>query len=373
MLDQRVHVTQAGSQAEYLDIVHHGADSIHTALDVYAHHAAEAVVHLLLGDLMGGMALQARIVHAIHLGMLLKMTGHLHGILAVTLHANAQSLHTLHQLPCGKGIQHSAEALQIGHPAVVDALLGAGNDTGGDGAVAIEVLGSAVDHQVSTQIQRILKVGGRKGAVHDHSDAGVLMYRLGDSGNVADLQGGVGRSFNIHQRGVRLDSLFHFLDLSGVHAGISNAQLGQDLGKQRIGAAVNDIAEHHVVTGLYHAHDSGGNGTQTRGQGQRCFGVLQMGDLALQFIAVGIGETGVGEAGVSVLIQIYSSIKVLQHIGGSLIDRADMGHGYRLIRTPQFGMKLFGMQQVGINAHNNSPFRHKCQIYLTVYGNYITI
>lgn len=140
-----------------------------------------------------------------------------------------QSLHALHQLPGREGIQHSAEALQIGHPAVVDALLGTCDDTGGDSAVAIEVLGSAVDHQVSTQIQRILEIGRRKGAVHDHSDAGVLMYRLGDGGNVADLQGGVGRSFNIHQRGVRLDSLFHFLDLSGVHAGISNAQLGQSL------------------------------------------------------------------------------------------------------------------------------------------------
>ena len=222
--------------------------------------------------------------------------------------------------------------------------------------MAIEVLGSAVDHQVSTQIQRILEIGRRKGAVHDHSDAGVLMYRLGDGSNIADLQSGVCRSFHIHQRGVGLDGFFDFLDLSGVHAGISNAQLGQDLGKQGVGATVNHIAEDHMVTGLYNAHNGGRDGTQTGGQSQSRLSVLQMGDLAFQLIAVGVCETGVGEAGVGVLVQIHGGIEVFQHIGGGLIDGADMGHGHGLIGTPQFGVKLLSVQQISIDAHSHSPF-----------------
>ena len=68
MLDQGVHVAQAGSQAEHLDVVHHDADSIHAALDVGAHHAAEAA-HLLLGDLMSGMALQTGVDAALDGGI----------------------------------------------------------------------------------------------------------------------------------------------------------------------------------------------------------------------------------------------------------------------------------------------------------------
>ena len=56
------------------------------------------------------------------------------------------------------------------------------------------------------------------------------------------------------------------------------------------------------------------------------------------------------------LVQIHGGIEVFQHIGGGLIDGADMGHGHGLIGTPQFGVKLLSVQQISIDAHSHSPF-----------------
>ena len=61
------------------------------------HHAAEAAMHLLLRNLVRGMALETGIVDPVHLGVILQMTGHFHGIFAMPLHPDSQSLHSPRQ------------------------------------------------------------------------------------------------------------------------------------------------------------------------------------------------------------------------------------------------------------------------------------
>ena len=107
-----------------------------------------------------------------------------------------------------------------------------------------------------------------------------------------------------------------------------------------------------MVAGLHHAHHRGGDGAQAAGQGDGRLGVLQVGDLLLQLVVVGVAKAGVDKALVHMLVQVDGGVKVLQHIGGGLVDGAHMGHGLGLVAAGQAGMQLLGMQNVGIEFHS---------------------
>ena len=368
MLDEGVHVAQRRRQGEDLDVVHHGADRVHAALDVGAHHAAETVVHLLLGDGVGGMALQTGIVHAVDLRMVLQELCDLHGIGTGDVHAGGQRLHALHHEPGFERSKNSAEALHKGHTAAVDQLFAACDDTGGRCAVTAQIFRRAVNDHIRAQVDGVLQIGRSEGAVDDQLHAFMLVNDLGDRFDVGDLQGRVGRGLHIDQRRIGLDGVCNILGIRGVDSGVGDPKIGQDLSKQRKRASVDDVAEDHVVAGLQAGQSCRGDGTEAGSQRQRRFCVLQMGYFSLQFVAGRTAETAVDEALVHMLIEVDSAVKVVQDKGRGLIDRAGMGGCDALIIAPQLLMDLIVVKKIGLETHSFTPFRIWMEMFEQVFA-----
>src|SRR3546814_4472020 len=91
MLDQALDAAQALGQGEDLDPLEKPPGLVEATLEEGGDHAARRV-HLLLGEDVLGMALQAGIDHLGHLGMTGEILGHRHGVAAMAFHAQRQSL-----------------------------------------------------------------------------------------------------------------------------------------------------------------------------------------------------------------------------------------------------------------------------------------
>lgn len=117
--------------------------------------------------------------------MLFQELGHLQGVGAVALHAHVQCAQAAGQEPGLKGSHdgtvegeaaaHLGDGLGIGQHGAAD-----------DVAVAVEILGGAVHHDVGAQLERLRHGGGGKGVVHhelaavgvgDFRDLGQILHR----------------------------------------------------------------------------------------------------------------------------------------------------------------------------------------------------
>src|SRR5215470_8541613 len=92
MLDEALHAAQAFGERKELAALEKAARCREPASQHRAHHAAIAVVHLLGGEQMLRMAREARIDHALDLGMLFQPGGDMHRVAAVALHAQRKRL-----------------------------------------------------------------------------------------------------------------------------------------------------------------------------------------------------------------------------------------------------------------------------------------
>ena len=195
-----------------------GVDPMELATQMGGDQAAE-VRQLLFGHVVAGEILKTGIVDLGHGAVAAEELRHLPGVGAVTVHADIQSLQAAGNEEGVKGAHDGAgHILQAGRAAGLNEFPGAHDKAGDDIAVAVDVLGGAVDHDVGAQAQGTLQVGRAEGVVRHHLDGGVIgVGRLGHRLDVHDFQIGVAGGLKVDHLGLGRQGLLHVFHVGHVH------------------------------------------------------------------------------------------------------------------------------------------------------------
>lgn len=199
-------------------------------------------------------------------------------------------------------------------------------------AVAVDVLGSAVDNHVSTQAQGLLDVRRAEGVIHD--DADVLVVLVSDFGDLSDvnhLQSGVAGGLQIDNLGLLGESGFHGSEIGEVNELHADAELAHAVVQQSEGAAVQGIAGNDLVTGLNRTPQSGGDSAHAGSGSQSSLAAFQSSQLLLDLSQRGVAQTGVdvalfltSEAGAALLHGIKLEGRGLINRGAQCADTVVM-------------------------------------------------
>lgn len=190
-----------------------------------------------------------------------------------------------------------------------------------DVAVAIDVLGDAVDDDVGPEVERVLDVGRQEGVVDDDEDA--MLVGLGDNGaDIDEAESRVGRALDPDEAGLVVDVLAD-VDLNlGGEGDLDAVGLG-DLGEVAMGAAI-DVGDGDDVAASSQALQDGGRGCAARGEGQGVAGMLEGSDSRLE-----VGAVGVGGARILVLADRLADGRLGEGRGEG--DGLDDGAGVRVV------------------------------------------
>lgn len=190
-----------------------------------------------------------------------------------------------------------------------------------DVAVAIDVLGDAVDDDVGPEVKRVLDVGRQEGVVDDDEDA--MLVGLGDDGaDIDEAESRVGRALDPDEAGLVVDVLAD-VDLNlGGEGDLDAVGLG-DLGEVAMGAAIDVGDGDDMAAGGQALQDSGG-GCAARGEGQGVAGMLEGSDSRLE-----VGPVGVGGARILILADRLADSRLGEGRGEG--DGLDDGAGVRVV------------------------------------------
>ena len=309
VLDQRLGIAQRHGDGAQLQLVQSVGNGVAVGLQFNGHHAA-VQLHLLLGDLVALEVLQAGIIDLVDGGMIMQEPSNLHGVGAVTLHTDVQRLEAAGNQESVEGAHDgTGHVLQAEHAALADKLSVGDDEARNDVAVAVDVLGSAVDDHVSTQAQGLLDVGRAEGVIHDHADVLVeLVSELSDLSNVNNFQSGVAGGLQIDDLGLLGQSGFHGSEIGEVHELHADAELGHAMVQQSEGAAIQCVAGNDLVAALNGAPQSGGDSAHAGSGSQSSLAAFESRQLLLDLGQRGVGQTRVdvalfltGEAGAALL------------------------------------------------------------------------
>ncbi|MNS81596.1 hypothetical protein D3C72_1153100 [compost metagenome] len=302
---------------------------------------------------MAGVVGQTGVVDPLHLGVGLQIVGHGCGVLDVPVHAQGQGLqplqdqeavegrdgracvaqqHRPHPADIGRraqrlGIDHAV----IGHLGLVQAaearlVLGPGEVAAVDdgpadaGAVAADILGQGVDDDVGAVLDRAGQVGGRHGVVDDQRQA-LGVGRIGQGGEVHDIAQRIADGLAEDRLGALIGVGGDGGDVVGVDEAHLDAVLGQGVGEQVVGAAIEGAGGDDVVAGLGDGQDGVGDGRHARGHGQGRDPALQRRQTLLQHVGRRVHDAGVDIARHLQVEQVGPVLGVVEGVAGGLIDR----------------------------------------------------
>ena len=157
----------------------------------------------------------------------------------------------------------------------------------GEVAVAAQVLGRGVDHEVGAERQRVLVHGRCEGAVHDR-DGARAVRGLGDRRDVDELELGIGGRLEEHDAravGEDVRQALHFADEKERRV---DPDLGQVDAEQLEGAAVDVADADDVLTGVGVGQEGGRLGRHARREREGRSGALQVRQLALHRLDRGV-------------------------------------------------------------------------------------
>jgi len=117
--------------------------------------------------------------------------------------------------------------------------------------------------------------------------------------------------------------------------------------QQVVGATVDGLLSHHVVTGLGKSLQGIGDGSGARGDGEASNAALECGDTVLEDALGRVGQTAVNVTGVGKTKAVGGVLGVAEHIARGLVDRhgAGIGCGIGALLT---NMKLQGVETKGV-------------------------
>ena len=213
-------------------------------------------------------------------------------------------------------------------------------------AVTADELGCGVDDDVGTMLQRTEQIRGAEGVVDDNRQT-VLLGDLGDSVDVGDVGVGVAERLEIDDRGVVLDGPLDLFQVMGIDEGGLDAKLGERMLQQVVGATVDGLLSHHVVTGLGKSLQGIGDGSSTGGDGKTCHTALECGDTVLEDALGGVGQTAVDVTSVGKTKAVGGVLGIAEHIARGLVDRHGAGVGCG-IGALLANVKLQGIETKGV-------------------------
>ena len=276
MLHQRLGVAQGDSDGTKLQLVQRSGGSGLVGLELDGDHSA-GQTHLLFSDLMAREGVQTRIVHLRHGGVAREELRNLPRIGAVTLHPDIQRLQSPGDQERIKGAHNRAgHILQTEHAALGDEVLFADYHARDHVAMAVEVLGRAVDHHVGAPAQRLLQIRRAEGVVHDDPDLGVEgVGRLGDQLNVQQLQRGVAGGLEVDHLGLVGKMFLEIFNVGQIRQRHLHAELAHTVVEQCVGAAIQRFIRHDLIAAHHRAPKSGGDGAHTGRSSHRGLAALQ--------------------------------------------------------------------------------------------------
>lgn len=306
-LDQGLDTAQTLGEGEDAGDLAEALGGSVAALDSEGEHAAaHAVAVLLLGNVSVGVGVEAGVVDGDDVGGGLEGVGDGGGIVAGLAGAEVERLETAVGEPAVKGRGHGADGVLEEAQSLLQLVAVEGGHAHDDVAVAIDVLGDAVDDNVGAQVERVLDVGGEEGVVDDDEDA--VLVGFGDDGaDVDEAQGRVAGRLDPDEAGLAGDVLAN-IDLNLGRKGHLDAVGLCDLGEIAMGAAVDVRDGDDMAAGGQALEDVGGGGA-AGGEGEGVLGVLEGGDGGLEVGAVrvrgarvfvlanGHAHGGLGESG----------------------------------------------------------------------------
>ena len=176
-------------------------------------------------------------------------------------------------------------------------------------------------HDVGAVLERADEVRRRDGVVDDERDAGVVRH-IGDERDVEDVDARVADGLGEQELRVRADRAGPLVGIILVlHEGRLDAELGEGVLEQVVGAAVDRRARHDVVAGLGDVEHGEGRGRLPGGE-QECSGAaLERGDALLDHGLGGVLDARVDVAELGEREQVLGVLGVIEDVGGGLVDR----------------------------------------------------
>ena len=211
-------------------------------------------------------------------------------------------------------------------------------------------LGGGVNDDVGPMLDGPDEIGGAEGVIHHHRQP-VLVGDGGDGVQIGDVAVGVAQGLQIDGPGVGLDGVFHLRQVVGVDKGGGHAIVGQGVGQEIIGPAIDRLLCHDVIPLAGQGLDGVGDGCRAGGHGQGPHAPLQGGDALFKDLLGGVGQTAIDGAAVAQVKAGGGMGGVAEHIGRGGVDGdgAGIGGGIGLLLTH---VELKGLEL--IIAHGKS-------------------
>ena len=286
--------------------------------------------------------------------MPLQEPGHPHRPLGVGLHAQDQGLHPAQEQEGVEGALGPAQVAEPLGPDLADELGRPHHRAAQDVAVAGEVLGGRVHHQVDAEFERAGERRGGEGVVGDGEDA-PLPGEAGDLGEVVDAEGGVRRGLDVDHPGVGAHRLGQ-RPVGGVDD--PDAVALEGVVEEPLGAAVERPQVDELVPRLEQGEDQRGDGGHAAGEGDRVLPALERRQLLLE----GPGG-GVLDAGVEVALFLAGKeppppLEVAVDEGRGLEDRLGQRAGRRVRPLPGVDRQRAEFRHRLTSLHRLSYHRH---------------
>ncbi|CDZ89285.1 hypothetical protein RHRU231_470133 [Rhodococcus ruber] len=361
--DQRAHVADVGDVAVQGQRVHELLAGVDAAGEFEGDDRAGPARGQGPAALVPGGGVEAGVGDGGDLGAAGEEVGDPAGVGDVAFHAQAQGLEALgdeegvergdrgaevaQQLHAGLegvgggaevGVDHAVVAgVGGGELGVAGGAVGSGggpvegaavdDDPGDGGAVAAEVFGGRVHDDVGAVLEGADQVGGGDGVVDDQRQ-GVLVGDGGDAGDVEEVVFGVGDGFAVEGAGGGADGGAPLVEVVGVvDEGDLDAEAGQGVVQQVVGAAVEVGAGDEVVAGGGEVEDGVGLGGLAGGEEQGGDAALEGGDALFDRVLGGVHDAGVDVAGFGEAEQGGGVVGVVEGVAGGLVDRQGAGAG----------------------------------------------
>ena len=260
------------------------------SLDEEGDHTTETS-HLLLGSFVLRVAGKTGVNDLFNLGVVFEEFSNDLGTSASGIHSDLQGLETSEGKVAVESSGSSSNSLGSEEELVSEGLVVGSESSHNDVRVTSDVFSDGVDTDVRAQKKGTLEIRRGEGVISG-SDNSLALGNLADGFNVADLEGGVGGSFNPDKLGVGLDSLFNVFDIGHINKGVFNTvSLLTDLSHISLSASVDIIAADNVVTNTEDGLDDAGGGSATTGEGHTVLSVFSSSQGDFESFSGGVSAT----------------------------------------------------------------------------------
>ncbi len=325
----------------------------HAAFDAEGEDARGTAAHVFPDQGVVGMVGQAGVVDPLHLGMALEEVRHRQGVVADAVHAQRQGFDALQDQEGIEGRDRRAGVAQrhhagtadvgrgaerfgidhavVGHVRRVEALeallvgspgefAGIDDDAADAVAMAAEILGQRMHHDVGAVLEGAAQVRRRHRVVHDQRHPGV-MGDLRQGGEIDDVAQRVADGLAEQGLGAAVDQRLETFRLAVIGEAHLDAVLRQRVGEQVVGAAVECADRDDVVAGFGDGLDRVGDRRHAGSHAQRADAAFQLRHALFQHVGGRVHDARVDVAGDLEVEQVGAVLGVVEGVGGRLVDR----------------------------------------------------